>query len=158
VRSLQTTVAKCIFLGLLTGAFFFLKLDAVIVWWPLLQFVAGLSLGAGLLFFDKIILAPRYQDSEHSFVFTRSFLFLVAFACVSMWIITSSGSIIGNGLALGIASSLLAEMTHLRRDVAAFHTTFLAQVKKQYSQQDISRLVIVSWIYFLVLVGLVFRF
>ncbi|MDA1079793.1 MAG: hypothetical protein O2840_03870 [bacterium] len=156
--SLKTTFAKLILLCLLAAAFFFFTLDAQVSWWPLLQFSLGLLAGVGLLKFDKVVLAPRYNDESHQFVITRSFLFLLSFAAVAVFMVTSSGSIVGNGLALGIASSLLVEMTHLRLDVDVFHQTFLAQVQKRYSQSDINRLVTVSWVYFLALVGLVFRF
>jgi len=158
VRSVQTTIVKCILLGLLAGAFLFFTLDAKLLWLPLAQFSLGLLAGVGLLKFDKVVLAPRYNDETHQFVITRSLLFLLSFAAVSIWMITSSGSIVGNGLALGIASSLLVEMTHLRLDLELFHLTFLAQVNKRYSQQDINSLVIAAWVFFLLLVGLVFRF
>ena len=158
MRSVQTTIAKFILLGLLAGAFFFFTLDAKVLWLPLAQFSLGLLAGVGLLKFDKMVLAPRYNDETHQFVITRSLLFLLSFAAVSVWMITSSGSIVGNGLALGIASSLLVEMTHVRLDVDAFHQTFLVQINKRYSQQDITRLVSVAWVFFLLLVGLVFRF
>lgn len=158
MRSLQTTIAKFSLLGLLVGAFFFFKLHGQPEWMLLAQFSLGLLCGVGLLKFDKAILAPRYQDEAHGFAITRSFLFLVAFAAVSVWMITSSGSVVGNGLALGIASSLLVEMTHLRFDIDAFHQTFLAQVNKRYSAQDITRFAYFAWGYFLLLVGLVLRF
>ncbi len=156
--SLKTTLAKFILLGLLAGAFFFFTLEAKLIWLPLVQFSLGLLVGVGLLKFDKVVLAPRYNDETHQFVITRSFLFLIAFAAAAVLMVTSSGSIVGNGLALGIASSLLVEMTHLRLAIDEFHQTFLAQVTKRYSQSDITRLVIMSWVYFFALVGLVFRF
>jgi len=158
VRFLQTTIAKLTLLGLLAGAFFFFKLDADVQWLPLLQFVVGLLAGAGLLLFDKVVLAPRYQDTEHTAIITRSFLFLLSFAVVSIWMITSSGSIVGSGMALGIAISLLVEMMHLRLDAEQFHQVFFAQIKKRYTVKDITRFVIVAWVYFLFLLALVFRF
>ncbi|OGJ16800.1 MAG: hypothetical protein A2632_02030 [Candidatus Pacebacteria bacterium RIFCSPHIGHO2_01_FULL_46_16] len=157
MRTLRTTIAKLTLLGLLAGAFFFLKLGTNLIWFPLLEFSLGLLLGAGLLKFDKVVLAPRYQDEAHTFIFTRSFLFIISFAAVSLWIVTSSGSLVGNGLALGIAGSLLIEMTHLRLDAEVFHQTFFAQINKRYTQADINHFVLLAWGYYLLLVGLVFR-
>lgn len=69
-------------------------------------FLIGIALGVEFLFVDLHFLSDWYQID---YSFSRSFLFLVVFAPCMIFMMTSSGSLLGNGLVLGVGLSRLAD-------------------------------------------------
>ena len=76
---------------------------------PLLStalFIIGIAMGIGLLFADIHFLSVWYQLEEP---FSRSFLFLVIFVPCLIFTMTTSNSLLGNGLVLGIGLSRITD-------------------------------------------------
>jgi len=125
-------------------------------------FLIGLYLGVALLVADEKWLYKFYIEksdlarSDYKVqLVTRSMLFLLVYIPLSIFVITSSGSLIGQGLILGMGIIWLVEMWKLKNNQQAFTNRFLLQVKKEFSLDDIKKLVLVATGFFVLLTILV---
>lgn len=115
-------------------------------------FMIGSVLATVLLVGDQLIFSKYYNENKNDpYLVTRSTLFLLAFIPLSFFVVTSSGSIIGLGLILTLATSLLVEMWTFRHATQTFQELYLSQLSKQYTQRDIDFIVIFAGLFVLVL-------
>lgn len=105
-------------------------------------FLAGMLLGVALLYLDEFWAHSRYKvlDGEAVPLISRSVLFILAYLPLAFFLLTSSGSILGMGLILGIGVQLALEMLSLRSDQALFQARFLTQLKRPLSLQEVTLL------------------
>jgi len=126
-------------------------------WLPLILLFTGYVAGWLLILVDARWLAPNYQkyleNSGQKIVLTRSFLFLFVFWPLTIFIITSSLSPIGQGLVLGIGSVLGWQMWQHQRDVEDFKRYFQLPGKSQLTQRDLKRMTY-GWLGLLVIMVL----
>jgi len=103
-------------------------------------FIGAYCVGIFLLYLDEHILYRLYtekigssvQDSSHfPSLASRNFLFLLILPFLSIFVLTSSGSILGIALILAINFYLLIEMWQLRDEPLLFKDRFLATFKIQ---------------------------
>lgn len=119
-------------------------------------FSLGLLFGILLMFLDAKWLHTYYEDRPGKFI-TRSLLFLLAYPALGIFVTTSSGSALGQGLILGMGSTLLAEMYQYAISVPAFSDRFLWQLKKPVTAKDVRTILYLSVGVYFLLVYLVLR-
>ena len=137
MSTLRHSMLVILFSLLMGGGYLLVKgLDS---WVTLLWVLAGLYGGILLLWADEAIAYPKYQvmDGEHIGLVSRSTLFLLSFIPLAIFMLTSSGSLLGMGLILGIGLSLSLEMLTLRRNPTDFRVRFLQQLKREISHQEV---------------------
>ena len=153
MRNFWYLLTVIVFGGLYAGLAY---LWGVFIWWQAAMFVAGLVLGLALLVIDKHYLYRYYmEDQSNSELMTRSLLFLIALVPLSLFVVTSSGSLVGSGLVLGLVSGLVGEMVMLRNQPDEFRAVFLSQMQRQVSEDEI-RNVSVGGVVFLVVITVLF--
>lgn len=116
-------ILSLIFLGLLfwlthtmTGMFYF---------------VAGLSVGTGIFLLD-------YQ-----YGYVRSFLVLLILIPLSIFVASSTGNTIGQGLVAALLVGVLSEMLELWKDVNRFNLRFAPGARKPLTLKEIQWCVLV---------------
>lgn len=155
MNQLQSLLIKVVLPVFLVGLYFLFVLDLKFEFLGnLILFSAGLVLGLFILWFDEKWMHSYYEDRPGHFL-TRSLLFLLIYPVVGVFVATSSGSSLGQGLILGLGISILAEMYQFKKSVPAFSERFLWQLKKTVNSQDISRIFLLAIAVFLILTYLV---
>jgi hypothetical protein len=80
-------------------------------WQSFLVFFAGLYLGVLFLILDKKVLIKYYAENKENPEFiTNSMLFKASLIPMAIFVLTSTGSLVGSGMILGIILSLVYEM------------------------------------------------
>lgn len=137
-------------------------------WVGYLLFLSGLYLGALFLYGDERWLYNFCADDKNtSQVFkqpilsqeqvfndvqsaqvakpqkliTRSTLFLLAMVPLTVFVLTSSGSLLGSGLVIGILLGVVEEMWRFWAMGSIFQTRFMHDLKTELSQKDIRYIV-----------------
>lgn len=128
----KITFSKSIVLCSYAGATYFLLGNLTSWTW----FVLGLCLGVALLWADQRWFWQWYSAGEQPFVITRMFIFLLVLVPLAIFIITSSGSFIGQGLVLGMVLNYVVEAVVLYRHQSLFQTRFLAGTTLQLSESQ----------------------
>ncbi len=149
------------------------------------QFLIGLLLGFGLFFLDRVFdvffIRPETEFSQlvreewkkrriwsmfstilsgkelQEKLITRSVFFLIAYVAVAIFVLTSTGSILGIGLVLGIGFHFCVDFIRYRSDLEKFNRHFLWQVKRKFAQQEVLSLVISFCLFFALLSLLVLK-
>ncbi|MCA9369768.1 MAG: hypothetical protein H6774_01855 [Pseudomonadales bacterium] len=101
----------------------------------------GIALGLGILIVDQLFLSQYYLESGETQLITRSVIFLLILIPLSIFVLTSSGSLVGMGMMIGLQVGLTAEMLQLRKQPDAFARRFLQHVHHQYSNQEIKLII-----------------
>lgn len=118
----------------------------------------GLLLGIGLLWLDEEIGYTWYTEPDqlaNKHLITRSPLFWLAYVPLTVFVITSSGSLIGSGLVLGIGVVLAIEMLQTYRQPAAFEDRFLKQVSRPLTESEVTKIVWFATAWVVVLAGVI---
>lgn len=107
--------------------------------------VLGFYLGYLLLWVDDRWLYQRYNPLQTlpKHLITRSVLFALTLMVLLIFVITSSGSVLGVGMVLGVALKLSLEQQQLRQNPEAFHQTFLFQLKRRMTDLEIKRMLVI---------------
>jgi hypothetical protein len=128
-------------------------------YWQVIILLAGFYLGNLLLWADSKFLYNYYNELRTlpQQLITRSIVFLIAFAVLSIFMITSSGNLIGIGMILGIGVTLAIELWEHKMQPELFHKKFLFQVKRTFAPIEINRLII-GFSVFVSVVGVYFLF
>lgn len=127
--SLTSMLLKAIVLGFYgAGLFFFFATTLNWLW-----FVIGLGVGVGLLWADQQWLWRWYADKAQPFVITRMFVFILVLIPLSIFIVTSSGSYLGQGLVLGMILNYTIDLGFSYRSATRFQRQFLAGTTIQLS-------------------------
>ncbi len=129
----------------------------------LIGFIAAYILGIVLLYIDEQYLYKLYTEnpdlsSENNSHFcipaSRNFLFLLILPFLSIFVITSSGSILGIALILAINFYLLIEMWQLRSEALLFKQRFLSMFKIEITSELIKKIcwAVLSYFVFLLVI------
>jgi hypothetical protein len=150
-----------------------------------LLFTFGVHLGFGLFFFDRFLhvffIQPEHDLSQQvkaawqkknfpqmirlvvagralqEKLVTRSILFFICYVAMAIFVLTSTGSILGSGIILGIGLHFCFDFLRYRQDIHRFHQHFLWQLKKKLGEQEITALVASFCVFFIILSLLVIK-
>lgn len=104
----------------------------------IIYFLVGASLATLILIADELIVSKYYrEDTTDTSLVTRSALFLLAYIPLALFVVTSSGSLIGLGLILALGVSIVIELLSYRNNPAALQQRYLFQVKKEYKPSEL---------------------
>ena len=148
-------------------------------WFQMLKFLSGGGIGFSLLFVDRIVhvfwadgeselsLYVRNFFRNKKFVqglklllkarsiqtklTTRSVVFLVSFLPLSIFVLTSTGSLIGTGLIFGLGLHLVADFFSYAQNPQEFKRHFLWQIKREVSDTEVRNLQYFALIFFIFL-------
>lgn len=149
------------------------------------KFLLGVNLGFLLFFIDRILhiffIEPETEFSQtmravwkekkyrQFFKFlitstnlqrrlvTRSAFFFVAYVATAIFMLTSTGSVIGAGIILGIGLHFCFDFLLYRRDMQKFHEHFLWQIKRQFADTEVNAIVGAFCAFFILLSFLVIK-
>jgi hypothetical protein len=128
------------------------------IWSQILFFIFAYGLGLFLMLGDEKFLQKIYADElEKKILITRSPLFLLVLPVLSIFMLTSTGSLAGIALIMAINLLILIEIWQLAPQPKIFNQYFLQGVKKQITLSEIQIIKTVASIYFLLLILLMFR-
>jgi len=127
-----------LFLGLVGASIFYLTSQSVAqtIWLGI-----GMLVGLALLLFDEKIGYLWYAESENAYLITRSPLFWLVYLPLALFVVTSAGSALGNGLILGLGAQLWVEMMLSYQHPEQFATRFLTQLSRPLSISEIKKIV-----------------
>lgn len=147
--------------------FSFLLLVALIVFFKawqnistLVTFILAYSAGVSLLYLDEQLLYRFYAEkidsgeenaSHFPALASRNLFFILMLPFLSIFVLTSSGSILGIALILAINFYLLIEMWQLRDEFLLFKDRFFALSKIQTSTQLVHKISWLALLYFVFL-------
>jgi hypothetical protein len=128
-----------VIIGLLYLGIHFLRFQELnaIIW-----LAVGYVIGIGMMEFDELAAFRWYNESTEKFLITRSPIFLLSYLPLAIFGLTSSGSILGSGLLLGIGVTIWIEMLEMVKKPAEFKQRFLSQVAVPVSPAVHQRIVI----------------
>jgi len=125
------------------------------VWPEILLLTIAYSLGLFLILGDEKYLQKIYGgELDNKFLVTRSPLFLLALPILSIFMLTSTGSLAGIALIMAINLVILVEIWQLAPQQQVFNQYFLPGIKKEISLAEISIIKLVTLLYFLLLLFL----
>ena len=131
----------------------------------LIGFVGAYLIGVFLLYFDEQFLYKFYTEkidlstqsnSHFPALASRNFLFLLILPFLSIFVFTSSGSILGIALILAINFYLLIEMWQLRDEFLLFKERFLTTLKMPITAQFVRKICWFALAYFILLLIVLF--
>lgn len=135
-------------LALYAAVFLFL----IPAWWDKAWFVIGILSGVILLIGDETKFHVWYQEKgEPNFLVTRSPIFWLSLAPMSVIVLMSFGSVWANGLMGSLMLLLLLEMGELREQPAQFQQRFFQGAQTNLARQTIDILLWSGVAIFLVL-------
>ncbi len=124
-------------------------------WSQILLFIFSYGLGLFLMLGDEKYLQKIYLDElEEKILITRSPLFVLILPFLSIFVLTSTGSIVGIGLIMALNLVTLIEIWQLSTKEDLFNQNFLQNTKKRVNLSEIRIIQIVSSIYFLLILFL----
>lgn len=98
----------------------------------------GLAIGCGFYILDGMILAKYYAEPGQKVQpVSRSLIMLALYWPLAIFVTTSTGSVLGLGLILGLGAFQTWDIVRLHRDEAAFKTYFTIPAKSQLNQLEI---------------------
>lgn len=150
---------------------------------PYIVFVIGLFIGFSLLLVDRILhvifIAPETEFSQIALtawkkrqygslitlftsaresqerLTTRSAVFMLCYCALAVYVLTSTTSVLGVGVVLGLGLHFCVDFWMYRSDPAAFQRHFLWQIQWQFQPIEITT-VAVSFTAFLLFLCLLF--
>jgi hypothetical protein len=160
-----------ILLPLLYSAIFFFSFPSIV---SFVIFAVGIVVGSGMILVDRILhafylfpehefnvlireewrkknifgvlkmlqLADPYQDQ----LMTRSVLFLVIYWILAVFVLTSTGSVLGVGIILGMGLRYVIDFWNVRKQPEVFVHQFLWQVRHQFTKQQVN-FIIAGWMF-----------
>lgn len=125
------------------------------VWSEILLFIVAYGLGLLLISGDEKYLQKIYGgELEKKILITRTPLFLLVLPILSVFILTSTGSLAGIALIMAINLAILIEIWQLAPQQKVFNQYFLQGIKKDISLSEIRIVKFVALIYFFLLLFL----
>jgi hypothetical protein len=165
------------------SAFFFFSFPGGVINFGL--FVIGVLIGFQILFADRIVHAfYLYPETEFNTLvrelwkrgdvkgmlkalaqaetlqeklLTRSALFLIVYIFMTIFVLTSTGSVVGFGIMLGMGLHYTVDFWRYSKDPKKFAKQYLWQVKRVLSPQEI-RAFVLGWTALFILLSLVIIF
>lgn len=124
----------------------------------ILMFIFAYALGLFLMLGDEKYLQKIYSEElEQKVLITRSPLFLVSLPFLSVFMLTSTGSIAGIALILALNLVIFIEIYQLAPRTKKFNQYFLMGVKKKLVASEIKIIKMAFFLYFLILLFLLFK-
>lgn len=113
---------------------------------PLVKIIIGGLIGLGMLVLDQQWLYRFYSDDlagtkTNTYLITRSIIFMLLYVPLLLYVLTSSGSLVGMGVMLGLGWGLSLELLRLRSHREQFHHRFLWQIKRLFTPEEIKWIV-----------------
>jgi len=125
------------------------------LWQEIFLFIFAYSLGLFLMLGDEKYLQKVYAaELEQKILITRTPLFLIGLPFLSIFMLTSTGSIVGIALILAINLVIFIEIFQLTTQSEKFNQHFLMGAKNKMTLLEIKIVKIVFIIYFLILLFL----
>ena len=122
------------------------------IWSQILFFIIAYGLGLFLMLGDEKYLQKIYSEElEKKILITRSPLFLLSLPFLSVFMLTSTGSVAGIALIMAINLVIVIEIWQLAASEKIFNQHFLQGVKKRVNLSEIRIVKIVSLLYLLFL-------
>jgi len=124
--------------------------------WGAVFYSSGWYIGQLLMFADKKTVYKYYYESIHkktdtfARLITRSILFIIAYLGLSLFIVTSTGSVIGMGLILGIGLTLSFELWSSRNYVEFFNQYFI-QADRNWTKVEITNFIRLFIVFYLII-------
>ncbi len=108
-------------------------------WWAPLFLLAGFIAGWLALWLDQHVLYRYYNPAAEAtpYLISRSLLFLLILLPLSIFVVSSTGSSIGQGFVLALLSGLWLEMMKLRSDTSKFNQRFGQKAKKPFTDKEV---------------------
>lgn len=126
-------------------------------WSQILLFIFSYGLGLFLMLGDEKYLQKIYLDElEEKILITRSPLFILILPFLSIFVLTSTGSVAGIGLIMALNLVIFIEIWQLSTKEELFNQNFLQNTKKRVNLSEIRIIQIVSSVYFLLILFLLF--
>lgn len=126
----------------------------------LVAFILAYLSGIVLLYLDEQYLYRLYTDKltsgELENIASRNFLFLLMLPFLSIFVVTSSGSILGIALVLAINFYLLIEMWQLRDEFIIFGERYLSMSKIKVTAKLTQQICWFALVYFIFLLLILF--
>lgn len=169
-------MALHLFLPLLYSLFFIRSFPNI---WSFVFFIMGTLIGFQILFFDRVLHAfYLYPETEFNqlvrslwknkdyvgFVkalsqaetlqeklLTRSTLFLIVYVLMTIFVLTSTGSVVGTGIMLGMGLHYTYDFWRYSRSPEKFAKQYLWQVKRAVTDREIRGFVLAWSAFFAVL-------
>ena len=121
-------------------------------WSEILFFIVAYGLGLFLTLGDEKYLQKIYGDElDKKILITRSPLFLLVLPVLSIFMLTSTGSLAGMALIMAINLVILIEIWQLAPQQKIFNQYFLQGIKKEISLSEIRIIKFIALFYFLIL-------
>lgn len=167
-----------IFLPFVYSAIFFFSFPSLL---QFVFFVIGVVFGFQILFLDRFIHAfYLYPDTEFNQLvraywqkgnylgaikalaqaeslqeklLTRSALFLIVYVLLTLFVLTSTGSVFGIGMMLGLGLHYTCDFWRYSRDTERFTKQYFWQVKRSFTAREI-RAFVVGWTVFFIVLSL----
>ncbi len=106
-------------------------------WWSVVWLIVGGVIGLAMLRADELYLLPNYRKNEtDTKLITRSPLFLMVFALLALFVLTSSDQYVGFGVIFGISIGLLVEGWSLTSRPAEFASRFATHASPKHAEMD----------------------
>lgn len=124
-----------------------------------IMLLVGFYVGNLLLWADSQLFYGYYNELKTlpKQLLTRSALFILAYVALTVFMVTSTGNLIGIGMILGIGITLSLEMWKAQHSQELFHKQFLFQVKRHFTPIEVNR-VVLGFTVFVAAMGLYFLF
>jgi hypothetical protein len=125
------------------------------LWQQSLLFIFAYGVGLFLMLGDEKYLQKIYvEELKQKTLITRNPLFLISLPFLSIFILTSTGSVAGIALILAINLVIFIEIFQLAPQIQKFNQYFLIGIKKKITKPEIKTIKIACFIYFLILLFL----
>ena len=100
-----------------------------------------------------VIKALAQAETLQEKLLTRSALFLIVYLILTIFVLTSTGSVFGIGMMLGIGLHYTFDFWRYSQDTQRFVRHYFWQVKRSFTSRDV-RVFVVSWTIIFTLVSL----
>lgn len=167
-------MALHLLLPLIYSLFFFRSFPDI---WSMVFFVVGTFIGFQILFLDRVLHAfYLYPETEFNQLvrslwvnknyvgvikalaqaetlqeklLTRSTLFLIVYVLMTIFVMTSTGSVLGTGIMLGMGLHYTYDFWRYSRTPEKFAKQYLWQVKRTISEREVRGFVLVWTVVFI---------
>ena len=131
----------------------------------LLLFSLAYILAVILMVLDENYFYSFYQESSNKsvenssqqniekmpFLISRSFYFVLVMPAISIYVLTSTGSVLAIAFVMAINLFLLIEMLQLRTEYLVFKDRFFRDFDKDLTKKDVNKICLAAVIYFIFL-------
>lgn len=104
----------------------------------------------------KVLRSVFYAGQMQERLITRSVFFLVAYAATALFVITSTGSVIGTGIILGVGLHYCFDFWQYRKNLESLHQHFLWQFRRKLAEREVTSFFLAMCAFFVLLSLLAF--